>query len=100
MNVNELLKYINEHHECKHLFWMKRRGQDIDDLFKLQRKYDNTNLYFNIINPPIKIILLYIFLYKSLFSISIAPFPSIDIINLHISFLFTELIFKIIFTYF
>ncbi len=49
MNVNELLEYINKNHECKHLFWRKRRGQDIDDLFKLQRKYDNTNLYFNII---------------------------------------------------
>ena len=49
MNINGLLNYINENHECKHLFWRKRRGQDIDDLFKLQRKYDNTNLYFNII---------------------------------------------------
>ena len=49
MNVDELLEYINKNHECKHLFWRKRRGQDIDDLYKLQHKYDNTNLYFNII---------------------------------------------------
>lgn len=49
MNVEKLLEYINKNHECKHLFWRKHRGQDIDDLFKLQKKYDNTNLYFNII---------------------------------------------------
>ena len=49
MDINELLSYLNKSHTCKHLFWRKRRGQDIDDLFKLQKKYDNTNLYFNII---------------------------------------------------
>ena len=49
MKIRELLNYINENHECKHLFWRKRRGQDIDDLFKLQKRYNNTNLYFNII---------------------------------------------------
>lgn len=49
MNINKLLKYINKYHECKHLFWRKRKGQDIDDLFNLEKKYNNTNLYFNII---------------------------------------------------
>ena len=49
MDIEELLKYINKNHECKHLFWRKRRGQDIDDLNTLFQKYDGINLYFNII---------------------------------------------------